>query len=790
MEASGRDSFRLDASSSSALYQSIARELSLRDIPTVGREDAQLARDFTSYIANPKNGQPVVLLDDVADGEIVEAIISHKPTTLFVLTSNYGELALRCPYRLVEVDEMLPAEAAGLARMLIEPERATDDECSLLAVELHNLPLAIDHASGLINDGWMQVPVFVAQQQLQAGVAYDSRPGSSTERSLTFIYLEMLNRLTDECPEALLLLWLLAQTLSYAIPLSLLSDSHDILLTRLGVAPTTPGYPFAVGFAELRRLRLLKSDDEQWRMHSLTHQLVGVLLAGDMKQDAIISILAAFGFSVPDALIGRALQGAINGEYAHVDCALNRLSSISDDERYDCNLGRVVTILGKFDGIHNQAFDQRGRLLHVWQILYTGGALPEASKKALGQLKDLDLDHAELAYASAASDYASDGDHLRYATNLHAIAGVANQNVNDDDLEHRVWARLLENDALLIVKIKPAAELFTFAFATMQLLWSWPEPPSLWLGEAFLRAAEARAKEGDWKNATELYLWARDAFGKGEQQASNICGKAFALSGARHATTITGSEGRWNIQSEMGALSNEEIAKFQDYGQFSKTGLPLLSMEANAALARVTAQAAVTDLIKLFAVNSRHDEFQKAYAENHQFYYFWIPVLDSREPRSFSEHYDQIRYDAARNNDYPACATRCNALRKLAREDNDIELALRADLLHLKLNALRAPGELTLAQARTFISSAGTVAAIARESTFRYLHHEAVAAAHFIVSCVDRSDQDYGTLQSLLEVESIPSILDDAFEEREVSILPWCKRVLEGQVSPFGILAF
>jgi energy-coupling factor transporter ATP-binding protein EcfA2 len=284
----------LSAASENDLYRDIAHELSAHGVSTSALSQEEISREFAKFVAAKTQARPVVLLDDVASWETVGKIVPTCPSTLFLATSNIGELPPSINGATIEVGPMSLAEAEGLARKLICPEHATDEECRSLASSLGCLALAISHAAALVDSGHLSVEKFITALHEQPQSVFNVSRGSG-RRSLTLIYEELFEVLYRDCDEAFVMLCLAGHLDGRRINKTFLAKAFEQLWSRYNQPHMrrSAEFAYARSLQELQRLRVLEITDEHVEMHSVTRMLVASL-ARPCAEDVFVAIRDAF----------------------------------------------------------------------------------------------------------------------------------------------------------------------------------------------------------------------------------------------------------------------------------------------------------------------------------------------------------------------------------------------------------------------------------------------------------------------------------------------------------------
>ncbi|WP_125792266.1 ATP-binding protein [Amycolatopsis sp. WAC 01376] len=782
-EAGGRDCLRLDGSSSRALYNSLARELSERDIH-VDNNDDELVRTFISYINAPRNNKSVVFIDDVSAWETIESLVAARPTVLFVVTSNNGELRPSCAHRMIDVDVMRAEEATALARMLIEPTHATDDDCRQLADQLGYLPLAIDHAANLISDGWMPLRVFLDQLHINASVALGTGSELHRERSLTFIYAELLREQAARRPEALLALALIAQVFPKELPIELLQASHRTLFARYyGVPDVAPEYAFSLAFSELRRLRLIREEASGWMMHSLSHRLIGEQVK-NYAHDAIVELLHNFSYLFNDVFIGSSIHGLTINLYCHMDCALARLDELSDAERRYARLGRVVIAMNKFDYIQGTALFQRKRLARVLELALRNR--PRAEQAEVFNYVHSDIDLLDLLYADARSVYDNSGDAVGYADKTLSVIASMRTAAAPDDLERQVWMNFVEIDARLVGCVTPVPS--KLAMDTMAMIKASPHTHNpIWLGEAFLRLAATEARCAYLNAAIGLYGFAQKQFELNPDNANCRNGAVYAMTAALRLMTLASVGSRWQLCRDAVQVFKSESNKWE--GDAASPPI-LISINTTRKIGEAQELLNLTEVLKAMSY-SHNPEIHGRYINNQsEWFEYQLERFDSGLLEILTNKRHQLRYDAVRHGDFATVAFQVNELLQQFKDTSDPEEMLHILLLRTKLHTLLAHGRLPLTLGEQFIGDLISFATIAQRYGLAQLTQEACIVAHFVLAASPEGNR--GMLIAPLHEKDcpVPLAVEDAFPEPGLSTFTWYTRVLTGEAAPFGILVF
>ncbi|MYX30914.1 AAA family ATPase [Streptomyces sp. SID8381] len=787
----GADVILLDASDERSLYRGVARELGRRGRPTEGLDTERLARDFTAFLLRRRETGCVVVLDDVSSWHVVEPVVETAVPALFLITSNRGDLRIPVPHALIEVGPMQPDQAQGMVRLLIDADHATDEECGRLAQGVGCLPLAIDHAAALVNEGWISVGGFLGQQLISASEAYRSPDpeGPAAQRSLTFIYRELLAMLRRRCPEAAAVLVSVSVLHHPAVlPMDLLRRVHRIVIHR-SARRVSPEFSFGRAVSELKRLRLMQSFRGVWNIHKVPHAILDSLLrdeAGEEQEIVRLALVRAVADQAESVLVSRAVDGVTLGEFSELGYVIGRIERITPEQERDVRLGRAMLVLGKLQEMHGTGQFSGFNVEMVFRALERGGGASPVE----------DLDSLEMYYARLRSEWCEGKLTPRqYALQLSAVVRLAPQFAPEGDPEPVLWGRIAQVDTcLLLGSPRPA---FDHAFRAMEfVLQVVGRDHHLWKGELFQRMGDAQAQLGNWNTAMRLYEFACINFKSDLERRSNATGFAAAAAGVIRSMSRVTEGGTHEIEKEILELCRSQSGTDPEDPLFD----PLIPTDGLSAVNQARTHTRYVRAIQACAAAGSAAAFA---ADNK-----WTTSLSTWiDPRllTVEEMNDRLRYRAVVSEQFLKAFEVCRAWTDGLAEGDPLDLlaAGHTKRLLLFLHSL-ATGVIDTAaevlQAHTAVVGFLTEPERRRRGLQLGVGVPPATVQHLTATsyCMARLVEAADPSRSVLPLVSpdgrvlVPEDLALAFPEdpEEHGVLAWYQKVAAGAVRPLGILAF
>ncbi|WP_163513556.1 ATP-binding protein [Fodinicola acaciae] len=185
----------------------------------------QITLAFAAYLSSP-TAPDFVVLDDIANRGLLEALAPPTVKPTVVVTSRTNVLPPGRGESIV-VREMEDDEAVQMVRNLGGPARLS--EVRRIVDALGARPLAIEHAcTGLLAGGYMTVKQFCEALQHDVGTTLKkAQSAEDVDKTLTWIYEQILTRLRSLDADAAKLLELAAFVAPTAIPEPLLQAAFS-----------------------------------------------------------------------------------------------------------------------------------------------------------------------------------------------------------------------------------------------------------------------------------------------------------------------------------------------------------------------------------------------------------------------------------------------------------------------------------------------------------------------------------------------------------------------------------
>ncbi|MER6159665.1 ATP-binding protein [Streptomyces sp. NPDC001868] len=792
LRLSDRDVLLLEAGEEQTLRDALAREVGKRGLPVSGVDGDPIGAFRAFLQARAADLPPVVLLDDVADWGTVERVVKSALSTLVIITSNSGDLGIPVPHRIVEVGCLDEEEAFQMARLLIVADHATDGQCRELAEEVGRLPLALAHSSVLISEGWLRPGEFIEQLRLSASTTFEAET-SMGHRSLTVIHRHLMALLEERHPEAMDLLAVTTVLHHANLAMNLAAHTHAAYRQRRGddSSRMTDRFAFARALSTLRRMRIVKSFQDMWTVHSLTQAITKDLLGLDTGQALNKCAAQALSAMSGHVLVGQAVTGVTFREYEDLYRAIPGITSISPEEAARIRIGRAVNALCKQTRLQGTPEDIGvGWIMrHVLTALKRGNALT-----ALQEPDSLELISTYLRQRLESGDISP----AAYASQLGPIAGRASQLSDSHGYEYFLWARLVRIETCLLLHEADRAVEYVppllDELRRMELAEGQREP---WLAEVFLLLSRAEEQCGAWQNAATVCDWARKKFVNAEQNAAHSVGAVVALAGLARAAARIDAEYLDAVLDELNWRCHGQHPMEWPFDEAFDPHIPAGTM----ALTNMTTQSCrITQAVRRCAEAPSTRGFTAAHAERlsqiNGNVFDLLPV---------EERYDRIRYGAALAEDLRPFLAKSSALVDTVLDSigRDPVAACKALLLHVRvlfLSEISNPGR----QASATVRYLGAAMAVVRHLSLpASLRQDSEAIGYCILRCLARRaaetdssvEEDLSPLPLLAEDGTVvvPASLDDIFRAGGAGaepVLDWYARVAEGAVRPLGILAF
>ncbi|WP_328995800.1 ATP-binding protein [Kribbella sp. NBC_01245] len=259
--------FEVHASSPTALLASMVRELARFGVREIGSSEVEL-RQALSALLNSESSPRVVLLDDVAEWQLVKDIVASS-TVRCLITSTPKVVPRQVPHVTIEVDTLHRDQTDSIFRhYLPDIEAAALD---LLTETLAGKPLAIEQAClRLQEEDAPSVSEYVRLLTIDAGLALNS--DDDGERALATIYAQTLARLEGKSPDAVQLIHLISQTAGYDVPVLPVTFA---LALRVEIPDVDVAQARAnAAIRVLRSNRLIKTTARGIDIHRLTSRII------------------------------------------------------------------------------------------------------------------------------------------------------------------------------------------------------------------------------------------------------------------------------------------------------------------------------------------------------------------------------------------------------------------------------------------------------------------------------------------------------------------------------------
>lgn len=465
----------LPAGDIAALMSCIAGALSSDDIATYQMNNHELERAFAAHICSA-NAPDYVVIDDVADTELIHRLVPPMARSIVVVTSREDPLPPGQGVS-VEIGEMSSVEAADFARQLLP--NATPDDIEGLIGRLGNRPLAIEHVTrGLLYDGAMTMGEFNAAFDADsAWVMGQSR--NSARETYTFIYEEIVAMIERSDVKASWLLRFIAFLASEDIPIAILGAALEI---------ASPPHREEFGPVELssalRRLEskyLVKSNQSGLSIHSFTQAILRSIFQ-EQATEICLHLHEVIRRGSESWRVGETTvrSASFLSHLVGIVCGLERASV---DEWLGTDLGKTVAILLR-------SLRRSGNALLLWKL---DSVIERAASSEMMAIR------ADRSWQEGNREWIAilDGMGELDRADRYSIVAAYGRNVSEDRRDD--WSRLRE----FVSTIRIAAEMGerSIVLELLNEIRQSGELPEFFAAEVACLEGEIYTAHGKWTKA-------------------------------------------------------------------------------------------------------------------------------------------------------------------------------------------------------------------------------------------------------------------------------------------------